>query len=189
MILSDALAELLFRGGNIQNIVNDLKGQTQGLAETCEVAKFSGMDTDRHGAQAKGCGDEGACLGAVDFDQFFERDSFFFRLKIENLPCDQAEAAGSLGEFGDEIGGGVAAVGFGASNGGEGLGQKAVPREDSDGFPEDAVVCGATPAEMIVVHAGEIVMDEGVGVNALDGAGGGKCQGLRAASGPGSGEA
>jgi len=55
-----------------------LEGQAKGLAETCEVAKFFGMDTYRHGSEAKGCGDEGACLGAVDFDQFFERDSLFF---------------------------------------------------------------------------------------------------------------
>ena len=69
------------------------------------------------------------------------------------------------------------------------MGQKAVTREDSDSFAIDAVVCGATSTEIIVVHAGEIIMNEGVGVNAFDGAGGGNCKGLFSANGSSGGEA
>jgi hypothetical protein len=69
------------------------------------------------------------------------------------------------------------------------LGQKAVTREDSDSFAIDAVVCGATSTEIIVVHAGEIVVNEGVGVNAFDGASGGNCKGLFSPNGSSSGEA
>ena len=69
------------------------------------------------------------------------------------------------------------------------MGQKAVTREDSDSFAIDAVVCGATPTEIIVVHAGEIIMNEGVGVNAFDGASGGNCKGLFSANGSSGGEA
>jgi len=70
LIFSDAFAEFCFGGGNIQNIINNLEGQAEGLAEAGQVAKFFGRDTDRHGAEAKGGGDEGAGLGAVDLDQF-----------------------------------------------------------------------------------------------------------------------
>jgi hypothetical protein len=69
------------------------------------------------------------------------------------------------------------------------LGQKAVTRENSYSFAIDAVVCGATPTEIIVVHAGEIVVNEGVGVNAFDGASGGNCKGLFSPNGPCGGEA
>lgn len=69
------------------------------------------------------------------------------------------------------------------------MGQKAVTREDSDSFAIDAVVCGSTPTEIIVVHAGEIVVNEGVGVNAFDGASGGNCKGLFSPNGSSSGEA
>lgn len=69
------------------------------------------------------------------------------------------------------------------------MGQKAVTREDSDSFAIDAVVCGATSTEIIVVHAGEIVVNEGVGVNAFDGASGGNCKGLFSSNGSSSGEA
>jgi hypothetical protein len=58
------------------------------------------------------------------------------------------------------------------------LGQKAVTCEDSDSFAIDAVVCGSTPTEIIVVHARQIVVNEGVGVNAFDGASGWNCKGL-----------
>ena len=69
------------------------------------------------------------------------------------------------------------------------MGQKAVTRENSDSFAIDAVVCGATPTEIIVVHAGEIVVNEGVGVNAFDGASGGNCKGLFSPNGSGGGQA
>ena len=58
------------------------------------------------------------------------------------------------------------------------MGQKSVTREDSYSFAIDAVVCGAAPTEIIVVHTGEIVVNEGVGVNAFDGASGGNRKGL-----------
>ena len=69
------------------------------------------------------------------------------------------------------------------------MGQKAVTREDSDSFAIAAVVCGATSTEIIVVHAGEIVVNEGVGVNAFNGASGGNCKGLFSTNGSSGGEA
>ena len=69
------------------------------------------------------------------------------------------------------------------------MGQEAVTREDSDSFAIDAVVCGATSTEIIVVHAGEIVVNEGVGVNAFNGASGGNCKGLFSTNGSSGGEA
>lgn len=69
------------------------------------------------------------------------------------------------------------------------MGQKAVTRENSYSFAIDAVVCGATPTEIIVVHAGEIVVNEGVGVNAFDGASGWNCKGLFSPNGSSGGQA
>ena len=94
-----------------------------------------------------------------------------------------------MGQFGDEIGGGVAAVGLCASDGGEGLGEKAIAREYGDRFTEDAVIGGPAAAKIIIVHAGEIVVNQGVGVNAFDGASGGNCEGLVSSNSPSGGEA
>ena len=94
-----------------------------------------------------------------------------------------------MGEFGDEIGGRVAAVGFCAGDGGESFSEKAIARENRDGFAENAVIGGPTAPKIIVVHAGEIVVNEGVGVNAFDGASGGNSDGLVSSHSPSGGEA
>ena len=94
-----------------------------------------------------------------------------------------------MGQFGNEIGGRVAAVGFCPGDGGESFGEKAIAREYCDRFSENAVIGGAAAAEIIIVHAGEIVVNQGVGVNALDGASGGEREGLFSSNSPSGGEA
>lgn len=55
----------------------------------------------------------------------------------------------------------------------EGKCEERVAGEDSDVLPEDLVVGRFTAAEVVVVHAGEVIVDEGHGVDHLDGAGSG----------------
>ncbi len=94
-----------------------------------------------------------------------------------------------MGQFGNEIGWGVAAVRFCSGDGGKSFGEKAIAREYGDRFAEDAVIGGPTAAKIIIVHAGEIVMNQGVGVNALDGASGGEREGFFPSHSPSGGEA
>ena len=94
-----------------------------------------------------------------------------------------------MGQFGNEIGGGVATVRFRPGDGGESFSEKAIARENGDGFAENAVVGGPTTPKIIVVHAGEIVVNQGVGVNAFDGASGGEREGLVSPNSPSGGEA
>ena len=63
----------------------------------------------------------------------------------------------------------------------EGVGQQGVARKDGGGFIEGLVAGGLPPAHAVVVHAGEIVVDEGIGVDHLQRAGVGKSR-LRAAA-------
>ena len=67
---------------------------------------------------------------------------------------------------------------MGSSDGGERFGEKSIACKNGDSFPVDAVAGGSTAAEVVVIHAGKIVMDEGVGVNAFDGTGGGQGEGF-----------
>jgi len=90
-----------------------------------------------------------------------------------------------MGEFGNKVGGGESPVWFGPGDGSKGLGQKPVPRQNGNGFPEDAVIGRASAPEIIIIHAREIVMNEGIGVNAFDSAGGREGEGFGATSGPG----
>ena len=64
-----------------------------------------------------------------------------------------------MGQFGNEIGGRVATVGFCPGDGGESFGEKAIAREYCDSFAENAVISGAAAAKIIIVHAGEIVVN------------------------------
>ena len=57
------------------------------------------------------------------------------------------------------------------------LREEGVAGQHGDAFAEDFVIRGLAPAEIVVVHRGQIVVDERVGVDALDGAG--QRQGVR----------
>jgi len=60
----------------------------------------------------------------------------------------------------------------------EGEREQRVPGEDRDGLAVDDVAGGLAAAEVVVVHAGEVVVDERHGVHHLDGRGGGHRPGL-----------
>jgi len=60
------------------------------------------------------------------------------------------------------------------SENGEGFGEEGVANEDSHAFAVDFVRGGATTTEGIIIHAGEVIVDEGIGVHDLDRAGGGE---------------
>jgi len=153
------------------------------------VADQFRLGSNRHRAEAEGGGDEGAGFSPVDFDEFFQRDTFLFRIEVENLAGDEAETAGGMGKLLHEIGGGVAAVGLGAGDRGEGFGEEPIASKYGHRFAENAVVSGATAAEVVVIHARKVVMDQGVGVDAFDGTGGGNGEGFGTTGGPGGGQA
>ena len=56
----------------------------------------------------------------------------------------------------------------------KGFGQKSIPGEDGDGFPENLVVGRLSPPEVVVVHGGEVVVDQGIGMDELESAGHGE---------------
>jgi len=71
LVFADAFPKFFLSGSDIKNVVDDLEGEAEGLAESCEVAEFCGMDSYRHGPETQRGGNEGAGLGAVDFHKFF----------------------------------------------------------------------------------------------------------------------
>ena len=56
----------------------------------------------------------------------------------------------------------------------EGLRLQGVPGQDGHRLTVDLVAGGTAPAEVVVIHAGQVVVDEGVGVDALHGGGEGQ---------------
>jgi len=188
LVLPDAFAEFFPGGDDVEDVIDHLKSQAEGAAKLGKLGKGAGMGAGRHGAEAQGGGDEGSGLGAMDFHELFERNAFLFRIQVEDLAGNEAETAGSVGELGDKISPRIAAVGLGAGDGSKGLGEEPVPGQDRHGLPEDLVVGGATTAEVVVIHTGEVVMDEGVGVDTFHGTGGGQGRGFRPSRSPGGGQ-
>ena len=93
---------------------------------------------------------------------------------VEDLASDHARRAGpgGGGEAADQgetdpglLGGGVGGPGEAA----EGLGEQSVPGEDGQGLAVDLVAGGPTPAEVVVVEGREVVVDQAVGVDQLQG--------------------
>lgn len=62
-------------------------------------------------------------------------------------------------------------------------GEEGVACQHGDAFPKYFVVGGTTAPEVVIVHAGEVIMDQRVGMDALDGCGGWESVGYAAATG------
>jgi len=153
------------------------------------MGEGAGIGAGGHGPQAQGSGNQGTGLGPMNFHKPLERDPFLFRIQIEDLSGDQSQAAGGMGELRDHGGARVAAIGFGSGYRSKGLGKQSITRQDRHSLAVNPVVCGAAAAEVVVIHARQVVVNEGVGVDAFDGAGGGQSSGLLSAGGTGGGEA
>lgn len=98
-------------------------------------------------------------------------DFFAFALQINHLSGHQLTASGSVGEFVNSIGHGI--TGPAAATGGEFErdGQERITSQDGDTFAENFVGGRLAAPEIVVVHAGQIIVNQGIGMNAFDGAG------------------
>ncbi len=66
---------------------------------------------------------------------------------------------------------GIARPAFGLGGNFKGLSEQRVTGKDGDAFTENFVIGRFAPAEIVVVHRGQIIVDERIGVDAFDGAG------------------
>ena len=85
-------------------------------------------------------------------------------LEVADAAYAGADGEGDLAEDGDGGGGRSGKP----RDGLEGEGLEGVAGEDGGGFAEDDVAGGLAAAEVVVVESGEVVVDEGVGVEHLE---------------------
>ena len=69
-VLSGGFAHLLGGGGFVEDVVHDLEGEAQVLAEVGEEGELVVVGAGRDGAQAAGAGEQGAGLQAVEVLEF-----------------------------------------------------------------------------------------------------------------------
>src|SRR5690606_31992677 len=158
----------------VEDVVDNLEGETGMAANGGECFDLGGIRAADATAHFQGGGDEGGGFVEVNEVELFGSAVGVFAFDIFGLTGDESAASGGGGEIRGEIGGkrGALAITFGENS--EGVGEEGVARENGGGFVELTVAGGAAAPEFGVVHAGKVVVDEGVGVEALEGDGGGK---------------
>jgi hypothetical protein len=115
--------------------------------------------------------------------EFGDRNLFAFAFEVGDLAGDELEGTGGVGDFVNDFAAGVPFQ-FGGEGGDfEGLREQGVAREDRDAFAENFVVGELAATIIVVIHRGQIVVDQRVSVNAFDCAGVGKSGFHRAAAG------
>jgi hypothetical protein len=111
--------------------------------------------------------------GGLPFVNVFELGGGKFpalALQIGHLAGDELAGAGGLGQFADDFTMRISRPAPAAGGDGESLCQQGVAGQDGDAFAENFVIGRFAAAQIVVVHRRQIVVDEGIGVDALDGA-------------------
>lgn len=156
-------------GGEVEDIVGDLEGEAEVEAEFVAEGDVFGCGAGDFEAACDGGGDEGGGFVFVDEVEFFFVGGGVVGMEVLDLAADEVGGACGEGEVVDEVAGEIGGifVVFGEEE--EGVGEEGVAGEDGGGFVEFDMACGEAAAEGTVVHAGKVVVDEGVGVEAFDG--------------------
>ena len=170
-IFARALAQFFGRLRDVENVVDDLKGETERMAEFGEGGQLGRAGVGAHGAEPNAGAEEGSGFVFVNVSQLRACDRLAFGFEIGDLAGDESAAAGAGGDLLEDSAQRVAARGLGAGGNLEGDGEERVARKNGDSFPEGLVASGAAAAEIVIIHARQIVVHERVGMNAFDGAG------------------
>ena len=140
------------------------------VAEVRERGELRRRAVRAHAAEPGGAAEQRAGLALVDVAEFRDAKLFSLAFQIRDLPGDELQRAAGLRHFQHEVAVGVARPAFRQRGDLEGLREQRVAREHGDAFAEDFVVRWFAATEIVVVHRGQIVVDERVGVDTLDGA-------------------
>lgn len=157
--------------GGVEDVVEDLEGETEVVAELSEGVDFGGAGSGADGTDAAGAGDEAGGFFGVNVEEALFVGGEGFGGEVFDLSANDPGAATGLGKFEDE---GVGWMGEGGDGFGHpltGEGEEGVAGEEGVGFAEANMGGGFATAEIVVVHAGKVVVYEGVGVEGFEGDG------------------
>ncbi len=175
-LLSDVFAGGFAEGSgsffDVENVVGDLKEEAEGFAEPAEASDVFVRRASAHCAGSDGSADECGSFGAMDVFEHVGIDALAGGFKVGDLAAnhsvDGASAGGDFGEHGD------AASGVNGSSGDrfEREREKSIAGEDGGGFAKFFVIGGLAATEVVIVESGKVVVNERVGVNEFESAGG-----------------
>jgi hypothetical protein len=158
--------------GQIQHIVHNLKGQSGLAAENGQPGYIircgSGVDAASHHAHPN----QRAGLGAVNGVDQLRSGLEVFAFQVQHLAADHAlDSADGVGNQADNLDDRFGGRGRRPKPGQhlEGAGLQRVAGQDGDGLAEDHVTGGLAAAQVVVVQSRQVVVDERVGVEHLEG--------------------
>lgn len=160
--------------GCVEQVVHDLKSHAEMPADGPGAGErfFAGIgEAETH--QERG-GEEGGGFVFVNVAQRIGVPGNAFVPDILHLPADEFFAPGGLREIGDEGRGQRGLGGVVVGDKEKGVGEEGVARQNRGGLVELFVAGGPAPAQVTVVNRGQIVVDQGIGVETFDRDGGGE---------------
>ena len=154
-VLARGLAEALGGFLDIEDVVDDLKGESDVLAEFGEGGEIGIVGFGVDGAHADAGAKQSAGLGAVNAIEAFGGGRLAFAFDVVDLTGNHAaDGAGSGGEFIDEADADVGARVGQAGKSLKGDRAQGVAGENRHGFAVDFVIRRTAAAEVVVVHGG-----------------------------------
>jgi hypothetical protein len=182
LVAAARLAQRGVRAGDVEDVVNDLKEDAELGGEASPGGRLGLVHAGQEEYADHRGADQAPRLQGVQTAQLLGRVPHSGHVQV--LPADHPVHSGGRGQL---AGGGQHERGLAdllAEEVAEGLGIEAVAGEDGDVLAVLHVARGPSAAQVVVVHGRQVVVDERVGVDELDGRGQGEHAGRVAADGP-----
>ena len=171
-VLAGGFAEGGAVGGSVQNVVSDLIGDAEVFAELVQGGGVRGVVGGGQRAEVQRGANERAGFAAVNGLQLRQGEGFAGRGHVAHLPANHPRPTGGVGKGLD-----LRQPGRGRKRTvrqqRESKGVQRIPGEDGGGLIKSAVRAGTTTTQVVIVHRRQVVVNERVGVDGLNRAGGG----------------
>ncbi len=102
-VFAGGLAELFGGLGDIKDIVDDLEGEAEVVAEGGEGVQLADGRVGGHASEAQGGGEEGRGFVFVNADELGFGEVFPFPFEVEDLSADELFGAAALGKFEEDV--------------------------------------------------------------------------------------
>lgn len=159
-IFPGGLAQFLAGLRHIQNVVDDLEGETDVVTETGEGAKLRRCAVGTHAAEARGTAEQGAGFAFMNVAELRKRCGFVFALEIGDLTGNELKRTRSAGEFEHERMVRITRGGLRLNEDFKSLRQQCVASKNGDAFAKNLVTGRLATPEIVVVHRGQVIVDE-----------------------------
>ena len=126
------------------------------------------------GTQGTGCPDQRTGLATLDGQDLLFCALPLLTADIQHLAANHAQATGTFGQDTDGIAHRFTLQFCGGCNG-EGICQQCVTGKDSHSFTVDLVVGESATAVIIIIHAGQVVMDQAICMDHFHSCSQGRC--------------